>query len=435
MWYSPTACDDTCCESPCEPPLVNCHKLDSYYGGTFEYSITDADVAWIGEICGETTTIHPITLVDGNATGSFSTNDTCRYCVTARKGDCETFCCDTCNTPVCYIDSVVAQTDRSVVVTWRYFWSANIFQGDPVTTATINGVDVLQGEIFGSGTLTYAREDVPDTIAFYLANDCGREATCVFDTPCCWGKDQVRVTITAADLSRSCDYTWPEPYSPTAATWMTRLRRTTTWSGLSALSGTYLFDIVNNQCGRDTSSEYYIGEVDASWDEIVNFRGFYNSPTPGGSGFRDEEWHNTLSITGIKLYLRANAIFAEFPTTATFVCSGQATVDPSDPAAPYYQFSAVVALKQTRVQIGVLDTSPNDSLKCPTYETVGRINSGDPTWVTGPVANGVHNGIWAAQPNYNTLAWGESTNNPGADECTARIKDDITFDVEYELLQ
>lgn len=297
-WIGPSDCEDNCCEPPCVPPVITCYKYDSPYGGGFDYTVTDADYAWITETCDGVVTNHVVTLSGGNASGTFSTDDTCQYCIRARKGDCEAACCDVCDTPTCSM-SVSRNSSGDIVVVWGYTGS----ESDRIVSAVVGGIDVFGDDITDSGTITDSPSSftyVPNYIHFAayglilydlvltITNDCGKVTECRFTMPCCWVSSQLRITITGIT---DINFDQSESLGPPGRAiggfvyFQRQIRHRLQTTGLSAINGTYLFDLAPNASQVASSGSYcaasqylfHLGTI--TIDEKVDSSGV--SPTPG----------------------------------------------------------------------------------------------------------------------------------------------------------
>ncbi len=270
-WIGPAQCIEQCCgpPTPCDLPVVTCRKYDesAYTTARFAYTVEGATTAKIQATCSGSggdsgVTFTPIVLTDGAASGEVYTSPSCTYCVIATNSCGTVFCCDVCDLPLCGLTRIALQPDGNLQVDWYYSSS------EPVVSATLDGDDVLGDEFSGSGTKYYAKADIPDVIELIIRNDCGREKTCSYDSPCCWNKQSTRVSISGmADINWSCEITVPVTYSPIGFFYYQTdyLLHTYSLSGLTALNGTHLFDLESSDCsvgddlliGTGTLTEYF----------------------------------------------------------------------------------------------------------------------------------------------------------------------------------
>lgn len=256
----PQKCATGCCGGQsCEAPIVTCHKNDSYYGGSFDYSVTNADFAWISESCEGVVTTHEITLSGGNASGTFSTSDGCTYCVVARKGSCESTCCDDCDTPECSL-SVTRSASGDMLVNWSYrAWPIGYVGNDEIVSASVGGVSVFGDPLNDSGVLSidplllsYETRVVSGVtyhdLVLTVTNSCGKVVRCVVVVPCCWLKTQLRITISGiADVNFDVSATESGAGRPIGSQHFQRqIRHRLTTSGLTAINGTILYDLSKN---------------------------------------------------------------------------------------------------------------------------------------------------------------------------------------------
>jgi hypothetical protein len=256
-WFQPRKhCEENCCPvPPCEDnngPTLTCRRYEVGYGsGGFEYTVEDADVAWITESCGSVITVHMIELTDRAASGVFPVTANCTYCIRARNFCGETFCCDNCNEVFCVLrpastigGSPAINPDGSMTFRWEY--STQLFGGDPIVFAELNGVSVLGRPYFETGTVTIPKVDLPvdNVLRLVVRNDCGKETSCQIQLPCCYNKTQLRMSISGmSDFTKSCSATNVSAGGIT----LNSFYRETAVSGLSSANGTFIFEGINNQ--------------------------------------------------------------------------------------------------------------------------------------------------------------------------------------------
>lgn len=302
-WYAPNDCEETCCEPPCTPPVITCRKYESVYGGGFEYSVTGADYAWITETCGEVVTIHEVTLVDGDASGTFPTTEGCTYCIRARDGDCEAACCDVCDTPTCTL-AVTRNLDGDLVIVYSYNSNS---ETDLIVSAKVGGIDVFTGffpEFVGSGTLTVPISSLTLESATYsgvmfhdlvltVTNDCGKVAKCRFIVPCCWEMTQTRVSISG--LSDTFTETIDSVTRSIGSGSQFNNKHSMRVTGLASLNGTHFLDnsipqfpFARGADTCDTSLNYVeIGTITVTQKITANGRDFFILPA--------RDWDYTLT--------------------------------------------------------------------------------------------------------------------------------------------
>lgn len=342
-WYAPQSCEETCCSttmpSPCDKPVVTCRRTVDPQ--RFTYAVTNANEARIEERCtnpygGVTYTSHEIELDEsGNTSGEYYTLANCEYCVVATNECGTVVCCDECTQPRCFIDSATLQSDGSIRIAWRYYSVYNIIPGgfdssggDPLITATLNGVDILSNPLFAAGETYVAKADIPDVITMVLVNDCGKSTTCEYPVPCCWNKEQLRITLSGlADINRVCDETFDPVYN--GSNQMMAFEAEISIAGLSAANGTYLFDIDDSACTVTATDEYYVGTIDLSWYSKETVRGPSFS-----SGIVTRVLTYKLEISAAELYVRRTGFFIKLPATGTITVTGNdiAFNAPIDPA-------------------------------------------------------------------------------------------------------
>ncbi len=318
-WFGPQQCSEHCCgpPTPCEKPVVTCKKYDDgpYTSAKFSYEIENATEAWVIETCtgpygSVTTTRHEIELdEEGNASGDYYTLSNCTYCVTATNPCGTVSCCDTCAEPICQLS---ASIDQYGTVTVSYEYRSN---GDPIISADINGVSVLDSPDFRNGTLVFTRPNIPQSFVFTLVNDCGKTKTCTFNVPCCWRKARLRISISGiSDLSWNCSYAggqWlgqPQGVGGNIISFWHLLQMSYSLTGLGAINGTHLFNLEPDGRCRSNDSDKSLGSVQYYQSyyhdiDITNVMGVV----------RREEWKREVEGT-VGLFLRhTGEVYIKWP--------------------------------------------------------------------------------------------------------------------------
>jgi hypothetical protein len=296
-WIGPQQCKDHCCgpPTPCPPPRVTCKRyLSGEYGqpGYLEYTIENADEAWIRQQCGSVITDFPIELTGGAASGRFEIGDgeeiepasisvvegdECYLTVFARN-ECDTVTCtDICDQPVCSItaERVTSFMDEfpfsyfsSVKIKWSYRNTDIPYAtADQIVSAEINGMDVFGSPISQSGEFDVLEPtDLDEFYEITVTNDCGRVKKCRIDIPCCWRRSLLRLTVSGVgDVSRSCvdDTVTFVPRITGGANRIYHREAQIEITGLSSLNGTHFFDLQKFTCSPIEGRFEHLGTITA----------------------------------------------------------------------------------------------------------------------------------------------------------------------------
>ena len=286
-------------------------------------------------------------------------------------------CCTPCIPPDCQL-FVQIDDNCTAIATWSH--------GPAVTSATLNGVNVLAPPIF---LKTFTKPNIPNKFELIVDNACGTKK-CEFITPCCWNKQTLRKTISGlSDMNKTC--TRSRAFNPLTASTTVFYSVQVEWTGLTALNGVYDYNIPKCNCGEDLRSILISSSITLSISKVQTTTGVTFPNNPNVPVVTSGTVKTNITISGIKLFLEDTGLVIQLPPTGTTSSSGTDYIGNtwvSVPTAPGGPPGGVVrsplteTLRQTPISLAGIQ---RQACPGPTTEFICHLPA-DPisSWVTGP---------------------------------------------------